>query len=459
MKRRWGTTDLVLAAVAFAPWLSPLEATTQERSTDDPIAIVGGILIDGTGSPPIVDAVVVVEGDRILEAGPASSVVVPDGAHVIRADGKTIMPGLADMHVHLMGGWDGVRTDMLGYQRYLDGLLYAGVTTILDTGNVLPYIAQIRSELEAGRLRGPRVLMSGPVIDGPDPVWPPISYAVGSTAQIAGIVAQLKAAGVDVLKGYGGLSIPMVQTLVAEGTEAEIQVVVDHWAQNGSIDLIRAGVTAFTHLPGSPVSDPALDAMVQGDVAFLSTLAVLESFSRDRFDDLEFLGRDLVRNSNPDWALQELRAHAQRPLDGDRAAAAERAGQRLAAAQANLVRLHDRGILIAAGTDAPYPGVFLGEGIHREMELMVDAGLSPVQAIQAATGSAARFVGQEQEWGTVESGRRADLVIVDGRPGERISDTRRIDTVIQRGVVLDRGALAYDPARDPGFRASSSVSN
>lgn len=105
-----------------------------------------------------------------------------------------------------------------------------------------------------------------------------------------------------------------------------------------------------------------------------------------------------------------------------------------------------------AGTDAPYPGVFQGEGIHHELELLVEAGLEPVQAIACATGNAARFMGGQGEWGTVSAGCQADLVVVDGDPTKHISQTRDVSMVVQAGKVLDRRSLRYDPATEPDFR-------
>ncbi len=446
-----------LAALAL-PSTGCAEAGSGPVVKSDVTAITNARIIDGNGGEPVADGVIVIRGERIEAIGPASSTRVPEEAHIIDAAGKTVMPGLADMHVHFLGGWDGQRPDMLGYQRYLDGLLYSGVTTFFDTGNVLPYIVQIRDELAAGRLSGPRVYLVGPVIDGPDPMWPPISYSLAYTAQIGGIVEQLRAGGVNRLKGYHGLSIPMVRTLVREAEAASLDVVVDHWAQNEYIDLlIRAGVTSFAHLPLSLVTEEALEAIMASDVSFLSTLAAYESFSRRRFGDLTFLEQDLVRNCNPDWALDELRAHAGADLSPQQISAAESSAASLANAQANLKRLHENGVLVAAGTDAPQPGVFMGEGLHRELELMVEAGLTPLEAIRTATRNAAEFIGEEKEWGTLEPGKLADLLIVDGSPAERIGDTRLIETVIQRGVILDRASLAYDPSKDPGFRTSTSV--
>src|SRR2546427_6854112 len=141
-------------------------------------AVTHAVLIDGNGGEPVPDAVVLIRGSVIEVVGPARSVLVPRSANVIDAHGRTLMPGLADMHVHLMGGWDGEHVDMLGYRRYLNSLLYAGVTTVLDMGNVLPYIQQVRHEIEAGRIPGPRLYPARPVRDGPDPPWAPLFHAV-----------------------------------------------------------------------------------------------------------------------------------------------------------------------------------------------------------------------------------------------------------------------------------------
>jgi hypothetical protein len=123
------------------------------------IAIVHARIIDGRGGPAIPDGTMLLRGKRIESVGAASTVSVPSDARMIDARGKTVMPGLADMHLHLVGGWDGETVDMLGYQRYLNALLYAGVTTVLDTGNVQPYILQIRQEVASGRLLGPRIYL------------------------------------------------------------------------------------------------------------------------------------------------------------------------------------------------------------------------------------------------------------------------------------------------------------
>ncbi|MXX55850.1 MAG: amidohydrolase family protein [Gemmatimonadetes bacterium] len=168
----FGTAILVLVAAACAP------VPDDDQGPPGAVAVTNATIIDGLGGAPITDGVVIAAGDRIVAVGPAAEVTVPDGATIVDAAGGAVMPGLADMHVHMVGGWDGVSTEMLGYRRYLNALLHAGVTTVFDAGNVLPFIQQIQAEIEAGRLPGPRVYMAGPLVDGPVPIWPPSGLKV-----------------------------------------------------------------------------------------------------------------------------------------------------------------------------------------------------------------------------------------------------------------------------------------
>ncbi|MGQ0641152.1 MAG: amidohydrolase family protein, partial [Gemmatimonadaceae bacterium] len=425
-----------------------------------PLAFTHVTVIDGRGGEPIRDGVVVVRGDRIAAVGPAATPIVPRGARIIDGRGKSLLPGLADMHVHLTGGWDGHRSDLLGYKRYLNALLYAGVTTVLDVGNVLPYVQQLKQEVAAGRLTGPRILMAGPLIDGPRPFWPPLSYAVSSPEQLPTYVKQLAREGVDVLKAYGGLTTDQIRQLVEAARAESLQVIVDAHARNGTIDVARTGVAAFAHVAATPISDEALAYMKEQSVASITTLAVRESFAARRFADsasLAALMREpLVRESFPAQFAQELRTFADSTspaIDSARITSTVR----LKTSLANVKRMFEGGILLVAGTDAPYPGDFYGEGLHRELELLVEAGLTPLQAITAATRNAAMLLHHSSEWGTIEAGKRADLLMVAGDPSRRIRDTRNISLVMQGGRLIDRMSLRADNTRDPSYRTSGSV--
>ena len=446
---------LILAVVLFATTShAGARAGAAGTAAQPAQAFTNAVLIDGTGAPAVEHATVVIRGATIEAAGPAGQVKIPSGAAVTDLHGKVLMPGLADMHVHLLGGWDGHAVDMLGYRRYMNALLYAGVTTVLDTGNVQPYIVQLRAETAAGRLLGPHIYCVGGIVDGADPVWPPISYAVASVGQVAPVVKGLKRDNVDLIKGYVGLSHAVLERLVEEGRKVSLKVIVDQWQRNGSPDLVEDGIYGFAHLPTRLLSPDTVRFMQEHNTVFISTLIVHESQTRNRLRDLTFLDDPLVRDTSPPSFLEGLRAEAARKLDSDEVAHAERWEKLQQNAMANAKALFRAGVLLAAGTDAPYPGDMQGEGLHHELELLVAAGLTPLETITVATRNAARLIGAG-DWGTIEAGKAATLIVVDGRPDRNISDTRRVVEVMLRGRKIDRESLKLVHQNDPGYEPVS----
>ena len=427
-----------------------------------PAAFTHGVIIDGNGGAPVEDGVVVIRGDRIEAVGPVGSVEIPRDAEVRDLAGKAILPGLADMHLHLVGGWDGETVDILGYQRYLNALLYAGVTTVADAGNFLPFVVQLRDEIAAGRLTGPRIYCAGPLLDGADPMWRPISYSITSADQIPRIVKELKQNRVDFVKAYVGLSDRLMGALVREARRNSLPLVVDQAWRNGSIEMVMGdGVTTFAHLPDVPLGvyygSDTMRQMKERNVAFTSTLTVVESFARRRLSDLSFLDSPLIKDTTPPAFIAALRQFAEDEKDERHRRAQQQNLVRFKDRAANAKKLFDAGILIAAGTDAPYPGVFQGEGLHHELELLVEAGLRPLDAITMATRNAARLMSAENEWGTLTAGKVANILVVNGRPDQQIRDTRNIELLMLRGKILDRKGLKLNPAADPGFRPVAPV--
>jgi imidazolonepropionase-like amidohydrolase len=435
--------------IALAVLCSFQNLAAQEK----PIAILHARLIDGLGGPPVEDATVILQANKITYAGAASVAKVPQSAQVIDAKGKTVMPGLADLHVHLTGGWDGIGTDLLGYQRYLNAMLYAGITTVLDTGNYQPWVLQLRQEAASGHLLSPRIYCTGAMIDAADPAWPDLAYALTSRTQIPEFVERDKRNGVDLIKGYANLSDRMLRRLVQEAHKQKLRVVIDQWERNGSPDLVQTGIDGFAHAPTRKMSADDIQVIKEHGLFVITTLVVEEYSGRRRLADLKFLEEPLIVETTPPWFLADLRAEATRNLSD-----AEKSEVRMAAAgfdemARNVKKLLDAGVLVAAGTDAPYPGLFQGEALHHELELLVAAGMAPLQAIRLATFNAASIMHAEEEWGSLQAGRTANVVIVAGNPAEHISDTRKVEMVILNGRILDRSSLRFDIKRDPGFRA------
>ena len=437
------------AAVIVVVLCSIPRLAAQEK----PIAILHGRMIDGLGGPPLEDAAVILDGNKIEYAGPTSGAKVLSGSQMIEAKGKTVMPGLADMHVHLQGGWDGISVDLLGYQRYLNAMLYAGITTVMDTGDYQPWILQLRQEAASGHLLSPRIYCTGAMIDAADPAWPDLAYALSSRTQIPEFVQRDKRAEVDLIKGYASLSDRMLRRLVEEAHKEKIRVVIDQWERNGSPDLVQTGIDGFAHAPTRKMAAEDIQLIQQRGVFVITTLTVEEYSARHRLADVRFLDEPLIADTTPPWFLKELRVEATRDLSDVEKSDAHRAAAGFDEMKRNVKKLFDAGVLLAAGTDAPYPGVFQGEAVHHELELLVATGLTPLQAIRLATFNAARLMHAEEQWGSLQAGRIANVLIVAGNPAERISDTRKVETVIFNGKMLDRASLRFDPKRDPGFRA------
>jgi imidazolonepropionase-like amidohydrolase len=402
-------------------------------------------LLDGTGAPAVEDATILIEGRTIKAVGRAD-LKLPSSARIIDAKGKTAIPGLADMHVHLAGGWDGESSDLLGYQTYLNALLYSGVTTVLDTGNISPFILQMRAAIASGTIQGPRIYCVGPLLEGPDPIWAPISVVITSKYQIPSVVAQLKSQKVDLLKLYAGLSDRFVRELSEEARKNNLRTIIDQGFRNGSMDLMDEGIAGFAHLPSRRISDDAVRHAKDKGIFFISTLILGEMFTQRRLRDPQFLQDPLIADVTPPSQLKAIREFAGKslaPADGERS---KQIALMFAGAESNVKRLWDAGVVIAAGTDAPYPGDFQGEGLHRELELLVESGLTPLQAITAATKNAATIVDANQEWGTLEAGRLANILLIDGKPDQNIHDTHRIVLLIKQGEIIDREKLKFSSA-------------
>jgi imidazolonepropionase-like amidohydrolase len=408
-------------------------------------AIVNAVIIDGNGLPPLEGGSIVIKGNKISAIG--NNITIPVGSEIIDAGGKVIMPGLADMHVHLT--WGGKGHDILGYQRRLNALLYTGVTTVLDTGGVLPFVKQMRQAIEAGKIVGPHIYYVGPLVDSVDPQWPAVSLSMASEHQAQDISKYLKDNGVDAIKAYAKLNRHQIVALVSQGKKLGLPVIVDAWFANGGEHLITSGLSAFAHTPRR-VTDQTLKIMKNRGVQIISTRAVGGIVKQVSLRGTAFLDSDLIKSTTPSWVLEKARKEASRALS-DRNYVNENFSEQFhKKLQQNVKRIFDAGIPLVAGTDND--GLFIGEELHFELELLVEAGLTPLQAITTATKNAAKLMNDEDIWGTLEVGKRADMILVEGRPDKNISDTRNIKLVIQNGRVIEREALIFDLETDTGIR-------
>jgi imidazolonepropionase-like amidohydrolase len=432
---------LARAGADAVAWLA--EQASKGRQAPGPVALVGGRLIDGTGALPVEDAVVVVDGDRIVAAGPRATTPVPASARRLDVTGQSVVPGLWDMHAHVE------------QVEQAAAYLAAGVTTVRDEGNILPFITAVRDAVEAGHGVGPRVIFDC-LVDSDDRQALG-TLRVNAVRDIAPLVALAVKAGCGAIKVYSSVKPELVRPLAAEAHRRGLKV-TGHVPEGMDVqDVLDAGFDGINHVD-------ALSTMV-----LPKWRAAREKMSRtERWRRLQALDASSVpmrrlfarlaaRRTiyDPTVALFELFLHpeaelqrrepglAKMPLqlrgsygglDPEDVAPAQRIFEAYLAA---IRAMHKQGVTIVAGTDIAVPG----HSLVRELELYVLAGMSPMQALQAATLVPARVLGRDRELGTISRGKRADLVVVSGNPLADIRTLRNVRLVVARGRVYQPAAM------------------
>ena len=425
------------------------------------LALVGAQLIDATGAPPVADSVVVVRDGRIVSAGPRDATPVPEGAETLDVSGKTIMPGLVNLHVHYREGPEEM-------ERQFRSQLHYGVTTARSIGSDSPErVAHLLAS--AGRPDAPRTYTAGTGFSYPGGFNAAGRNAPTTEEEARELVRNQIALGVHFIKMWvnavaePGLKIP-----------PEIRAaIIDEAIRNGAIpvahiddeadgrQLVEAGLRDFLHStvltfgPGAgvPVDDPApspefIRMCLDNGAYFTPTLSIVQNrwhFAEhpELLDDPEL--RAAFGMYNPDalagWDDPARRAEiVNDPGFEDRKAAFRQV-------QDFVKTMHDAGVGVALGNDAGTPNVPFGWGMHHEMELYVEAGLTPMDAIVAATATGAAQMPPvgDADYGTLEAGKVADLIVLNADPLADITNTLEIDRVMRLGEWVDRSGFVPAP--------------
>jgi len=392
-------------------------------------ALAGARIITGTDGPPIDDGVVVVRDGRIADVGARGAVSVSPDVRVIDVKGATIIPGLIDMHAHA------------SQIEWAPAYLAAGVTTIRDMGGEALFLAAFRDEIASGRGPGPRVELAG-LVDGPGDGGFGTVVAV-TPAEGRAIVDRYKAAGFRQMKLYSLLQPEVVVAILTRAHELKMTVTGHVPAAMGLEEAVLSGMDEVAHLsvrgqPGTPETDRIISLLAARKTVMDPTQAWGELLGRPRGVPAEHIEPGMAHAPYP--LAANYRSVLNNPRPPTAATPAAPRGPSV------LKALHTKGVPIVAGTDGALPGFSL----LREIELYVAAGLTPSEAIQAATLVPARALGLDGEIGTVARGKRADLVVLDADPLVDISALRRTRYVVTNGKL-------YEPAplwRVAGFRAA-----
>ena len=426
-------------------------------------------VVDTTGAAAKPDMTVVIVGDRIAEIGKSEAIRPPKNAEIVNATGKFLIPGLWDMHVH----W---------YDKdYLPLFIANGVTGVRQMFGA-PEHYQWRNEIEAGRLLGPHMLIASPIVDGPKPVWPG-SIAVSNAAEGRQAVIEIKQSGADFVKVYSLLPRDAYLAIADESKKQGIPF-EGHVPDSISVEeASNAGQKTIEHLTGvlaacssreeelrrlaQEAEDQPASARFAGPKYRERQEMALDTYSPER---AETLFRELKKNQTwqcptltvlRSWAYSDLPSFTNDPrlkyMPRDIASSWDpKADIFLKAKTADDWALSKKvfskeletvgamqraGVPILAGTDTLNPYCFPGFSLHDELGLLVQAGLTPMQALQAATLNPARFLQREKDFGTIATGKIADLVLLDADPLDDIGNTRKISAVVFGGKLLPRASL------------------
>lgn len=426
----------------------------QAFAAEPVVALVGGTVIDGTGAAPRTRQTILIRGERIWRVG--RSVRVPKGATVIDVTGKTVIPGLIDMHGHMYVRGAGAQRSQ--FEPYSLLYLAGGVTTVRSPGDFEPEgMVARRTSIEHDEAIGPRIFTAGPYFD----------HAPSQVDWIKGVSSPAEAVAkfndwkdrINLVKFYTSITEPEFVAVLNAAHVAGLPAT----AHLGSIKAGRAielGVDGLEHgLFGMPEFHPAppstqhrfcsiaeldldsapvnklIDQIVAKRVAIDPTIVTYQSLH----PGFEPVTSDWLRYFSPEaQAYQRKRLAAPSERDPVRDACLLRAVSK----QIQFVgKVHDRGGIIVAGTDPVLVTLTPGYGLHRELKNLVAAGLTPIEAINAATLTAAKALRRDRDLGSIQAGKLADLVIVDGDPAKRIGDVGNTRIVFKGGFRYDPEAL------------------
>ena len=398
------------------------------------LALVGGMLLDGYEGPVIHKAAIVIEGDRIVAVGPADQVEIPNNARVIDTRGMTMLPGLIDLHVHTMFLGHGEYSEWFPFftpkkQEMMEiaakQQLMAGVTTAVDLGAPLEVVS-LRDRIARGEVPGPRMLVSGPWIAGrrwggyPDY----FQHVVSSPEEAAQKTRELADAGVDVIKTWAGMSEELMRAVVEAAHARGLEVHSRLYAPDAIRAAIRAGTDVIQHA-GSAGNPPYPEDLVleiaSSGIPVVQTIAHRPWVFQATVDFPERLqDRQLAEDLPPELYKEFQRSFEDfHRLSYFRTTPGQIRKSRVAARQfiaANAV--------LGMGTDSGSPLNFHTESAWREISALVDSGMTPLQAISAATKTGAEIIGRGRELGTIEPGKLADVIVVRGNPLFRHQRTR-----------------------------------
>jgi imidazolonepropionase-like amidohydrolase len=461
-------TAVLVGAVAHSTHAQqPRRYGGGERNPQPPkatLAIVGGMLIDGHEGPPVPHSVVLIDGNVIAAVGNRDTLKVPPGTKVLDASGMTVMPGLIDTHVHLdtIGHtdyqyWHRTYRSRIQdiYQVSATGMLQFGVTSALDLGAYADDVAAFKKKAESGEVESPRIRITGGFItnlsDEYIKGWHRGYQTANARTPEEARAAALKWIGynVDVLKAYTGLTGAQVKAVSEEAHKRGLWVTGHAEGPENAIARIEAGQDAIEHLGGfshgGRVPPDVIDAMLKHRTVVIPTLitsvAQLDAVQWPEFWSDNHRARSTMP---PDiWAdVRRSLEHPERVLTNFGGYVRWKSAE---VSKAIFQQLREAGVTMLVGTDASTPINFKTDAMWREMDLMVQYGVPPMEVLATATRRNADYMKMGGLVGTVTRGKLADIIVIDGNPLVSMRDLRNVVAVVKDGRVY-KGTTSTAPA-------------
>jgi len=461
---------LLLISLAL-PW-------PEQKLPENILAISDVTVIDATGAPAKPDMTVIITGDQITRIARTGEVAIPKNAQVVDGKGKFLIPGLWDMHVHTV--WKGLP------EKYFPMFIANGVTGVRDMASDLGLLKQLRKDISEGKLLGPRIV-GGPMVDGPMPVWPGVAISISNEADARKTVASIKDKGADFIKVYSLIPRQAYFALADEAKKRGIPFAGHVPISVSAAEASDAGQKSIEHMEGvlldCSTEEPELRKTIEESIkdakdtdqiraslvrALNETSSrTLETYSEEKATALfarfaangtwqaptlvvhrvgAFLDdKDFTNDPRLKYVRRDLRDSWKNQDDfrlKNRTAESSELGKRLLQKRLEIIlAMHRAGVKMLAATDALVMYVFPGFSLHDELGLFVQAGLTPMEALQTATRNPAIYLGLSDMVGTVEIGKKADLVLLEANPLENISNTKRINAVVVNGKLIPRVTL------------------
>lgn len=451
---------LAVAAAAFAQANRFTPGTQPFLSVNAPVVALTHVrVIDGTGAAPVEDQTIVIDHGKIAAAGAFASTSIPSGARTMDLAGHTVIPGLIGLHEHLFYP-SGSGIPMYNEMAFSFPRLYlaSGITTARTGGSLEPYTdLNVKKAIDEGRMPGPRMFITGPYLEGAGSFSAQMHTLTGPDDAVR-TVDYWAAEGVTSFKAYMNITHAELQAAVNEAHKLGIKV-TGHLCSIGFREAAAIGIDNLEHgllvdtefhpgkqtdqcppqnttraevgrldINGQPAKDMIAD-LVKHNVAVTSTLSVFEAFDGGR-PPLEQRFLDAV---SPEAAISYLNSRA-------RSAPGSFVNLLHKELEFEVAFVKAGGLLVFGCDPTGNGGAMAGYGDQRNLELLVEGGFTPLQAIQIATSNGAKLLGESARIGTIAPGMVADLVVIDGNPATRMADIRKITVVFKDGQ-------GYDPAK------------